>query len=110
VDPGDPVLIEKPVYAYAGLHAVGISKSDVYKRGDPDVPGAALRDDRQVYVSRDMLVSESKVTEVETDTKGLCSSSLREILESWPSSKPKPKILYTVPVRDGLLGSWTDTD
>lgn len=36
---------------------------------------------------------------METDVEGLNSLSLREILESWPSSKPKPKVLYTVPVR-----------
>ncbi|TEB34615.1 PLP-dependent transferase [Coprinellus micaceus] len=35
--------------------------------------------------------------EVETDAQGICSGSLRYILESWPTGKPKPKILYTVP-------------
>ncbi|KDQ52638.1 hypothetical protein JAAARDRAFT_39888 [Jaapia argillacea MUCL 33604] len=35
--------------------------------------------------------------EVATDSNGISSASLREILESWPSSKPKPKVLYTVP-------------
>lgn len=36
--------------------------------------------------------------EVETDEEGISTSSLRSILESWPSDKPKPKVLYTVPV------------
>lgn len=36
--------------------------------------------------------------EVETDTHGIQSSSLRSILENWPKSKSKPKVLYTVPV------------
>lgn len=36
--------------------------------------------------------------EVETDSHGICSQSLRETLESWPVEKPKPKVLYTVPV------------
>jgi len=35
--------------------------------------------------------------EVETDAKGICSHKLREMLENWPASKPKPKVLYTVP-------------
>ncbi|KAF8150114.1 PLP-dependent transferase [Crassisporium funariophilum] len=35
--------------------------------------------------------------EVETDSHGICSSSLRAILEQWPAEKPKPKVLYTVP-------------
>ncbi|KAF9473803.1 PLP-dependent transferase [Pholiota conissans] len=35
--------------------------------------------------------------EVETDSEGIQSSSLRTILEQWPEGKPKPKVLYTVP-------------
>ncbi|KZT01549.1 PLP-dependent transferase [Laetiporus sulphureus 93-53] len=35
--------------------------------------------------------------EVETDAHGIRSSALRQILENWPASKPKPKVLYTVP-------------
>lgn len=35
--------------------------------------------------------------EVETDAQGVCSSSLRSILENWPVGKPKPRIFYTVP-------------
>ncbi|KDR75974.1 hypothetical protein GALMADRAFT_139740 [Galerina marginata CBS 339.88] len=35
--------------------------------------------------------------EVETDSQGIRSSSLRTILEQWPEGKPKPKVLYTVP-------------
>ncbi|KAF5342197.1 hypothetical protein D9611_001983 [Ephemerocybe angulata] len=50
VNPGDPVLVESPVYAW-----------------------------------------------VETDAHGICSTSLRSILENWPAEKPKPKVLYTVP-------------
>ncbi|KAF4614087.1 hypothetical protein D9613_007471 [Agrocybe pediades] len=35
--------------------------------------------------------------EVETDAHGIRASSLRSILEQWPTDKPKPKVLYTVP-------------
>lgn len=35
--------------------------------------------------------------EVKTDAHGICSSSLRSLLENWPAGKPKPKIFYTVP-------------
>ena len=41
----------------------------------------------------------SEPVEVGTDHHGISSSSLRSILENWPAGKPKPKILYTVPVR-----------
>ena len=41
--------------------------------------------------------------EVETDAEGISSTSLRQILESWPEGKPKPKVLYTVPVRRFLF-------
>ena len=37
-------------------------------------------------------------SEVKTDGDGIQSSSLRNILENWPADKPKPKILYSVPV------------
>ncbi|TCD61057.1 hypothetical protein EIP91_009114 [Steccherinum ochraceum] len=37
------------------------------------------------------------LVEVQTDASGILSSSLRKTLESWPESKPKPKVLYTVP-------------
>jgi len=45
--------------------------------------------------------------EVETDSKGINSLSLHEILEKWPSSKPKPKILYTVPYGCNPTGATT---
>jgi tryptophan aminotransferase len=50
-------------------------------------------------VKRHPIYAKSEVTEVETDAEGINSLSLREVLESWPTSKPKPKILYTIPVR-----------
>ncbi|KAH8074790.1 PLP-dependent transferase [Cristinia sonorae] len=37
------------------------------------------------------------LVEVETDSNGISSDSLRKTLESWPASKAKPKVLYTVP-------------
>jgi hypothetical protein len=45
---------------------------------------------------------------VATDDEGIRSSSLREILESWPAGKPKAKLLYTVPVSYALAlyGAW----
>ena len=54
MDPGDPVLIEKPVYAYAGtLHVILVifSKGPEPQWCDSHVRGAALRDDRQVFSS-----------------------------------------------------------
>ncbi|KAH9986058.1 pyridoxal phosphate-dependent transferase [Russula vinacea] len=74
VDPGDPVLIEKPVYAgvipmFEALHC--------------------------------------EMIEVETDAEGLNPLSLRETLENWPSSKPKPKVLYTIPYGCNPTGATT---
>lgn len=39
------------------------------------------------------------LTEVETDAHGILADVLRNIMESWPAEKPKPKVLYTVPVQ-----------
>lgn len=36
--------------------------------------------------------------EVETDIHGIRTDCLREIFQNWPASKPKPKVLYTIPV------------
>ncbi|KAL6302433.1 pyridoxal phosphate-dependent transferase [Sparassis latifolia] len=64
VNPGDPVLVEAPVYA-------GV------------IP---------IFQSLDC-----EMIEVETDAEGICSRSIRKVLESWPASRPKPRVLYTVP-------------
>lgn len=74
VDPGDPVLIEKPVYAgvipiFEALHC--------------------------------------EMIEVETDGEGLNSLSLCETLENWPSSKPRPRVLYTIPYGCNPTGATT---
>lgn len=74
VNPGDPVLIEKPVYA-------------------------------GVIPMFDTLHCE--MIEIETDADGLDSQSLRNILDGWPSSKPKPKILYTIPYGCNPTGTTT---
>ncbi|KAI9454397.1 pyridoxal phosphate-dependent transferase, partial [Lactarius psammicola] len=74
VIPGDPVLIEKPVYA-------------------------------GVIPMFETLLCE--MIEVETDADGLDLQSLRNILDSWPSTKPKPKILYTIPYGCNPTGATT---
>lgn len=48
--------------------------------------------------------------EVETDTHGIQSSSLRSILENWPKSKSKPKVLYTVPYGCNPAGTTATLD
>lgn len=35
---------------------------------------------------------------MEADADGISSASLRAILEGWPTGKPKPRVLYTIPV------------
>ncbi|KAL0576837.1 hypothetical protein V5O48_005134 [Marasmius crinis-equi] len=64
VDPGEPVLLESPMYA--GVIPMFTNL------------GCELH-------------------EVETDAEGISADSLRQVLESWPQGKPKPKVLYTVP-------------
>lgn len=48
--------------------------------------------------------------EVETDTHGIQSSSLCSILENWPKSKSKPKVLYTVPYGCNPAGTTATLD
>ncbi|THH31490.1 hypothetical protein EUX98_g2696 [Antrodiella citrinella] len=48
--------------------------------------------------------------EVETDANGISSSSLRNTLQNWPSSKPKPKVLYTVPYGCNPTGMTATTE
>ncbi len=43
-------------------------------------------------------LTDPNATEIETDSRGICPASIRSALENWPTSKPKPKVLYTVPV------------
>ncbi|KAI9439543.1 pyridoxal phosphate-dependent transferase [Lactarius indigo] len=74
VNPGDPVLIEKPVYA-------GV-----------------------IPIFETLLCD---MIEIETDADGIVSQSLRNILDSWPSSKPKPKVLYTIPYGCNPTGATT---
>ncbi|KAK1222004.1 hypothetical protein PQX77_015183 [Marasmius sp. AFHP31] len=64
VNPGDPVLLESPMYA--GVIPMFTNLG-------------------------------CEAHEVETDAEGISATSLRQILESWPEGKPKPKVLYTVP-------------
>ncbi|KAI0326947.1 PLP-dependent transferase [Cubamyces sp. BRFM 1775] len=64
VNPGEPVLVESPVYA-------------------------------GILPTFESLNCEFVV--VPTDSQGIQSSNLRSTLENWPASKPKPKVLYTVP-------------
>ncbi|EIW84422.1 PLP-dependent transferase [Coniophora puteana RWD-64-598 SS2] len=48
--------------------------------------------------------------EIPMDAHGLRSQDLREVLNSWPSDKPKPKILYTVPYGSNPGGFTTSED
>ncbi|KAJ3559075.1 hypothetical protein NM688_g564 [Phlebia brevispora] len=50
------------------------------------------------------------IVEVETDAHGIRSDSLRHILENWPASKPKPKVLYTVPYGSNPTGATATLD
>ncbi|KAF5326724.1 hypothetical protein D9619_004066 [Psilocybe cf. subviscida] len=62
-------------------------------------PGDAVFVESPVYAGVIPMFSTMgcKQIEVETDSQGIKSSSLREILEQWPVGVPKPKVLYTVP-------------
>ncbi|TFK27485.1 PLP-dependent transferase [Coprinopsis marcescibilis] len=62
-------------------------------------PGDAVLVESPVYAGVIPMFStlHCEQVEVETDSQGIRSSSLRTILEGWPTGKPKPKVLYTVP-------------
>ncbi|KAF7312725.1 PLP-dependent transferase [Mycena indigotica] len=72
LNPGDPVLVQSPVYA-------GV------------IP---------LFHSL-----QCKQIEVEADADGISSDALRSILEQWPTSSPKPKILYTIPYGGNPTGA-----
>ncbi|EJD49564.1 TdiD protein [Auricularia subglabra TFB-10046 SS5] len=74
VNPGDPVLVEAPVYA----GVIPIFQS----LGCPAV-------------------------EIETDADGVDPASLRASLESWPTDKPRPRVMYTVPYGNNPSGATT---
>ncbi|KAF7789602.1 hypothetical protein EIP86_000548 [Pleurotus ostreatoroseus] len=46
-----------------------------------------------------------EIIEVETDAHGIKTDSLRAIYENWPESKPKPKVLYTIPYGSNPTGA-----
>ncbi|THG97515.1 hypothetical protein EW026_g4486 [Hermanssonia centrifuga] len=46
-----------------------------------------------------------EIIEIETDSRGICPASIRSALENWPTSKPKPKVLYTVPYGSNPTGT-----
>ncbi|KAJ4470462.1 PLP-dependent transferase [Lentinula aciculospora] len=62
-------------------------------------PGDSILVESPVYagvipIFRNM---DCKQIEVPTDADGIRSTSLKEILENWPESQKRPKLLYTVP-------------
>lgn len=48
---------------------------------------------------RSCLYDDAICIAIELDADGIQPSVLRETLENWPTAKPRPKALYTVPVR-----------
>ncbi|KAJ9107698.1 hypothetical protein QFC21_001158 [Naganishia friedmannii] len=72
LNPGDPILVESPVYA--------------------GVLGQFL------YLGLDKI-------DVAVDDQGVSADALRQVLESWPEGKKKPKILYTVPTGSNPTGA-----
>jgi tryptophan aminotransferase len=62
-------------------------------------PGDVILIERPVYAAVIPLIESLGATLVDapTDGDGVRPDSLRKILESWPSDKPKPKALYTIP-------------
>ncbi|KAF7326032.1 PLP-dependent transferase [Mycena kentingensis (nom. inval.)] len=72
LNPGDPVLVQSPVYA--GV----IPLFDSLK---------------------------CQQIEVEADANGISTDALRRTLTAWPSDKPKPRILYTIPFGGNPTGA-----
>ena len=57
-----------------------------------------VRGRSNIYQTVDISVETVMIIEVQTDSKGIDSTALRTLLDNWPTDKPKPKVLYTVPV------------
>ncbi|KAL1917420.1 uncharacterized protein VTP21DRAFT_3813 [Calcarisporiella thermophila] len=49
-------------------------------------------------------VLKCNLVEINTDANGLIPSHLRETLSNWPSDKPRPKVLYTIPTGSNPTG------
>jgi len=50
------------------------------------------------------------LVEIETDADGISAKSLREVMDTWPENKPRPRILYTVPYGCNPTGMTTTTE
>ncbi|KAJ7195605.1 TdiD protein [Mycena pura] len=70
-------------------------------------PGDAVLVQSPVYCSILPLFDslQCEQIEVDTDADGISSTSLRAILEGWPATKPKPRVLYTVPYGGNPTGA-----
>ncbi|KAH8112713.1 PLP-dependent transferase [Phellopilus nigrolimitatus] len=75
-------------------------------------PGDSLLVESPVYSGVLPIVDElrGEIVPVETDSEGIKSSFLRSVLETWPSSKPLPKFLYTVPYGCNPSGTTASTE
>ncbi|KAI9434973.1 hypothetical protein H4582DRAFT_2080297 [Lactarius indigo] len=86
---GGPVLFEEPDACATAVLYGNSSIDDVIKRHHSYIRDVTLRD------------------KVETNDDELISQYLREILDHWPSSKPKPKIVYAIPYGCNPTGATT---
>ncbi|KAH9831639.1 PLP-dependent transferase [Rhodofomes roseus] len=88
---------------------VGAGSQDMIFKGVNALmnPGDAILVETPVYAGTLTIFQalDAEMIEVETDSHGVCSRSMREMLENWPSSKPKPKFFYTVPYGSNPTGS-----
>ncbi|KAI5122317.1 hypothetical protein M0805_002484 [Coniferiporia weirii] len=76
------------------------SQDALYKAADAVInPGDFALVESPAYVGISLVLEKLKcnIIPVESDHEGIKSSSLQNILENWPRSRPFPKFLYTVP-------------
>ncbi|KAG8756584.1 hypothetical protein FRC14_002926 [Serendipita sp. 396] len=62
-------------------------------------PGDHVLVEAPVYAGVVPLLTAQKAIciEIDTDESGVSTSKMREILDNWPATTPKPKVFYTVP-------------
>nr|GAT43361.1 PLP-dependent transferase [Mycena chlorophos] len=70
-------------------------------------PGDSVLVQSPVYAGVIPLFHSAQVeqVEVEADADGISTDALRNILESWPANKKKPRVLYTIPYGGNPTGA-----
>jgi len=75
-------------------------------------PGDSILVETPVYagVISQFITLDVEQVEVQVDSQGVSPESLREVMDHWPTGKPKPKAIYLVPVGSNPTGCSSTTE